>query len=52
MSTEEHKQLIFGLVDEVWNQHNAAAIDRYFGPGLQEEVADHGPQGRRPPAGR
>ena len=41
MSTEEHKQLIFGLVDEVWNQHNAAAIDRYFGPGLREEVAEH-----------
>lgn len=41
MSTGEHKQLISGLVDEVWNQHNAAAIDRYFGPGLREEVADH-----------
>jgi steroid delta-isomerase-like uncharacterized protein len=40
MSSEEHKQLIFGLVDEVWNHHNAAAIDRYFGPGLREEVTD------------
>jgi hypothetical protein len=37
MSTEEHKQLISGLVDEVWNQHHAAAIDRYFGPDLREE---------------
>jgi predicted ester cyclase len=25
----------------VWNQHNAAAIDRYFGPSLREEVAQH-----------
>ena len=41
MSTGEHKQLISGLVEEVWNQHNAAAIDRYFGPGLREEVAEH-----------
>ena len=41
MSTQEHKQLISGLVDEVWNQHDAAAIDRYFGPGLREEVAEH-----------
>jgi predicted ester cyclase len=41
MSTGEHKQLISGLVDEVWNQHNAAAIARYFGPGLREEVAEH-----------
>ena len=32
MSIGESKQLISGLVDEVWNQHNAAAIDRYFGP--------------------
>lgn len=41
MSTGEHKQLISGLVDEVWNQHDAAAIDRYFGPGLREEVLEH-----------
>ena len=41
MSTGEHKQLISGLVDEVWNQHHAAAIDRYFGPGLREEVLEH-----------
>jgi predicted ester cyclase len=41
VSAEENKQLIDGLVDEVWNQHNDAAIDRYFGPGLREEVAEH-----------
>jgi predicted ester cyclase len=41
MSAEERKQLIYGLVDEVWNQHDAAAIDRYFGPGLREEVGEH-----------
>ena len=41
MSTEEHKQLISGLFDEVWNEHDATAIDRYFGPGLREEVAEH-----------
>jgi steroid delta-isomerase-like uncharacterized protein len=41
MSTEAHKQLVSGLVDEVWNQHDAAAIDRYLGPGLREEVAEH-----------
>ena len=41
MPTGAHKQLISGLVDEVWNQHDAAAIDRYFGPGLQEGVAEH-----------
>jgi predicted ester cyclase len=41
MSTDAHKQLVSGLVDEVWNQHDAAAIDRYFGSGLREEVAEH-----------
>jgi predicted ester cyclase len=41
MSTEEHKRLVSGLVDQVWNQHDATAIDRYFGPGLREEVAEH-----------
>jgi predicted ester cyclase len=41
MSIGEHKQLISGLVDEVWNQHHAEAIDRYFGPGLREEVLEH-----------
>jgi hypothetical protein len=41
MSTEAHKQLVSGLADEVWNQHDAAAIDRYLGPGLREEVAEH-----------
>ena len=41
MSIEAHKLLVAGLVDEVWNQHDAAAIDRYFGPGLREEVAQH-----------
>jgi predicted ester cyclase len=41
MSTGEHKQLISGLVEAVWNQHNTAAIDRYFDPGLREEVAEH-----------
>jgi predicted ester cyclase len=41
MSTREHNQLISGLVEELWNQHNAAAIDRYFSPGLREKVAHH-----------
>lgn len=41
MPTEEHKQLISGLIDEVWNQHDPTAINHYFGPGLREEVAEH-----------
>ena len=41
MSTEEHKQLISRLIDEIWNQHDPTAIDHYFGPGLREEVAGH-----------
>jgi hypothetical protein len=41
MSTEEHEQPIFALVDGVWTQHRAAAIDRYFGPGLREEATEH-----------
>ena len=41
MSTEENKELVVRLIDEVWNQHEVAAIDRYFGPGLREEVAEH-----------
>jgi hypothetical protein len=35
MSTGEHNQLISGLVEAVWNQHNTAAIGRYFSPGLE-----------------
>jgi hypothetical protein len=41
MSTQANKTLVSGLIDEVWNQHDAAAIDHYSGPGLREEVAEH-----------
>lgn len=41
MPAEENKDLVRRLIDEVWNKHDAAAIDRYFGPGLREEVAEH-----------
>ena len=41
MSAEENKELVRRLVDELWNQHDAAAVDRFFGPGLREEVAGH-----------
>jgi hypothetical protein len=41
MSIDEHKRVVAGLVDQVWNQYDATAIDRYFGPGLWEEVAEH-----------
>jgi hypothetical protein len=41
MSVKANRQLISGLIDEVWNQHDAAAVGRYFGPGLREEVAEH-----------
>ena len=32
MSTEENKELIRRAVDEVYNQGNAAAVDRYYAP--------------------
>jgi predicted ester cyclase len=41
MSTEKNKHLISELIDKIWNQHDAAAIDQYFGRGLREEVAEH-----------
>jgi hypothetical protein len=41
MSTEESKELVLRLVHELWNEHEAAAIDRSFAPGLGEEVAEH-----------
>lgn len=41
MSVQANKQLISGLVDEVWNQHDADTVGRYFGPGLREEIAEH-----------
>jgi steroid delta-isomerase-like uncharacterized protein len=41
MSAQANKELVLQLVDEVWNQHDATAIDRLFGPGLREEVAEH-----------
>jgi SnoaL-like polyketide cyclase len=40
MSVEATKQLIFALIDEVWNQHDPAAVARFFGPGLREEIAE------------
>jgi hypothetical protein len=41
MSAEANKQRISELIDDVWNQHKASAIDLYFGSGLREEVAEH-----------
>ena len=41
MSAKANKELVLRLIDEVWNQHDATAIDRWFGPGLREEVAGH-----------
>jgi predicted ester cyclase len=38
---EENKQLVRRLIDRVWNQHDAAAIGDHFGPGLQQEIAEH-----------
>ncbi len=32
MSVQANKQLISGLVDEVWNQHDADTVGRYFAP--------------------
>jgi hypothetical protein len=39
MSTEKNKHLISELIDMICNQHDAAAIDQYFGRGLRGEVA-------------
>jgi predicted SnoaL-like aldol condensation-catalyzing enzyme len=41
MSVEANKQLISALIDEVWNEHDPAAVARFFGPGLREEIAEH-----------
>jgi predicted ester cyclase len=41
VSTEENKEIVLRLIHEVWNQHEAGAIDRYLGPDLREEVAKH-----------
>ncbi len=41
MSVEANKQLISALIDEVWNEHDPAAVGRFFGPGLREEIAEH-----------
>lgn len=41
MSAQDNKELVLRLIDEVWIQHDATAIDRWFGPGLREEVAEH-----------
>lgn len=41
MSAQANKELVLRLIDEVWNQHDATALDRWFGPGLREEVAEH-----------
>ncbi len=32
MPTQANKELVLGLVDEVWNQHDATAIDRSVTP--------------------
>jgi predicted ester cyclase len=41
MPVEANKKLISALIDEVWNEHDPAAVGRFFGPGLREEIAEH-----------
>jgi steroid delta-isomerase-like uncharacterized protein len=41
MSAEENVELVRRLVDEVWNEHDAAAISEYFDGRLQEEISGH-----------
>ncbi len=39
MSAEDNKALIRGVIEEIWNKGDLAAVDRYFAP----DYVDHSP---------
>jgi hypothetical protein len=41
MAVEDIVERVRRLVDEVWNEHDAAAISEYFDGWLQEEISGH-----------
>ena len=41
MSAEDNVELVRRLVDEVWNEHDAAAISEYFDGRPQEKMSVH-----------
>lgn len=41
MDSAKNKALIRRLVEEVWNEGNASAIDKYFAANLVDEVTQH-----------
>jgi predicted ester cyclase len=41
MTARESKDLVVRMIHEVWNEHDASAIDRYDAPALRGGVHEH-----------